>query len=243
MSSISAYGAGGSYASPLQRLQQELANEVSAGTVSSSDAGALSTALTDINSALTGGQSSSQSSNGQPPSPDGIKNKINDLIANEVSNGTLTTDQATELKNVFANAFAGGPGGQGGAQGAGGASSSSGASSSDGSFTLEVLFSSGGGASSAGSSSFGSAVVSLQAFLASEVNQAAASASSGSTPSSSASSSTSSSNTSSDISNLVQDFLKLVQDSQQSNASTYGANGSSSTSANSFSALLINYQA
>jgi hypothetical protein len=41
----------------------------------------------------------------------------------------------------------------------------------------------------------------------------------------------------------VQDFLKLVQDSQQSNASTYGSNGSSSTSANSFSALLINYQA
>ena len=58
MSSISAYGSGGSYTSPLQRLQQELANEVSAGTVSSSDESALSSALNDINSALTGGQSS-----------------------------------------------------------------------------------------------------------------------------------------------------------------------------------------
>ena len=56
-----------------------------------------------------------------------MKSKIDDLIATEVQNGKLTSDQADELKNVFAKAFshggdgAGGPqGGPGGAGGPGG---------------------------------------------------------------------------------------------------------------------------
>ncbi|MHC2610909.1 hypothetical protein ACVMGF_001982 [Bradyrhizobium diazoefficiens] len=85
MTSISAASAG-TYQSPLQRLQQELQSEVSAGTISSSDQSALSTALTDIDTALQQSRSSDQSS-GTRPSKDDMKSKIDDLISNEVSNG------------------------------------------------------------------------------------------------------------------------------------------------------------
>ena len=104
MTSISATSTS-SY-SPLDRLKSELAKEVSAGTISSSDETALSSALDDIDSALKSGKSSSSSSS--PPSPDEMQSKIDDLIQSEVSSGKLTSDQASELKNVFANTFSGG---------------------------------------------------------------------------------------------------------------------------------------
>jgi hypothetical protein len=95
--------------SPLSRLQDELASEVSSGVVNSSDEGALSAALTDIDSAL---KSQMQSAGGaQPLSPGDMPSKIENLIASEVSNGKLTSAQADELKKVFANALQGGPGG------------------------------------------------------------------------------------------------------------------------------------
>lgn len=119
MTAISAASAG-NYQSPLQRLQEELQSEVSAGTVSSSDQSALTTALKDIDSALQQSRSSDQSS-GTRPSKDEMQSKIDDLISNEVSNGTLTSDQAEELKGVFQSAFAKGPGGAGGPGGPGGA--------------------------------------------------------------------------------------------------------------------------
>jgi hypothetical protein len=112
MTSISASFAG-SHQSPLQRLQQQLQSDVSLGTISSSDQSALSTALTDIDTALQQGRSSDQSS-GTRPSRDAMKPKIDDLISKEVANGTLTSDQADELKGVFQSAFAKGPGGAGG---------------------------------------------------------------------------------------------------------------------------------
>jgi hypothetical protein len=115
MTSISAASAG-NYQSPLQRLQQELQSEVSDGTISSSDQSALTSALQDIDTSLQQGKASDQSS-GTRPSKDGLKSKIDDLIAGEVSNGTLTSSQADELKGVFQSAFAKGPGG---AHGAGG---------------------------------------------------------------------------------------------------------------------------
>ena len=118
MTSVSSLGSS-SQLTPLQLLQQELAREAATGTVSSTDQTALSSALTDIDTALksdSGSQSSDSSS-----SPGDIKSKVSDLIANEVKNGKLTSDQATELQNVFDTTFAaGGPGGQGGPQGAGG---------------------------------------------------------------------------------------------------------------------------
>lgn len=120
MTSISA-ASSSTYQSPLQKLQQELQDEISSGKISSGDQDALSSALTDIDSSLQADRSS-QSGSSTRPSPDDIKSKIDDLISAQVSSGTLTSDQATELQGVFQSAFAnGGPGGAGGAGGPKGA--------------------------------------------------------------------------------------------------------------------------
>ena len=121
------------FTSPQDLLQNELQSEVSSGAISASDQSALSSALDNIDSTLRGQRPEAGST---PPSPSDMKSKINDLIANEVQNGKLTSDQADELKNVFAKAFshrgdgAGGPGGPGGAGGQGGAGDASASSSS-----------------------------------------------------------------------------------------------------------------
>ena len=112
MTSISAASAS-QHPSPLQRLQQQLQSDVSDGTISSSDQSALTTALQDIDTSLQQGRSSDESG-ATRPSKDGLKSRIDDLISNEVSNGTLTSSQADELKGVFQSAFAKRPGGAGG---------------------------------------------------------------------------------------------------------------------------------
>jgi len=104
--------------SPLQKLQDELLSEVNSGAISSSDKDALSTALTDIDSAMQASRTSDQAS-GTRPSPDQLKSKIDDLINGEVSSGKLTSDQATELQGIFKAAFANGPAGAGGPGGPG----------------------------------------------------------------------------------------------------------------------------
>ena len=137
MTSISATS-NSSYLSPLQKLQDQLQAEVSSGAISSSDQSALSSALTDINSSLQNG-SAGDSATGTNSSPGDLKSKIDSLIANEVSSGKLTGDQATELQGVFKAAFAdtaGGPGGAGGAHhghhgGHGGPSPTDGSSATD----------------------------------------------------------------------------------------------------------------
>jgi hypothetical protein len=116
MTSISATS-NSSYLSPLQKLQDQLQAEVSSSAISPSDQSALSSALTDINSSLQNG-SAGDSATGTNSSPGDLKSKIDSLIANEVSSGKLTGDQATELQGVFKAAFANsadGPGGAGGA--------------------------------------------------------------------------------------------------------------------------------
>jgi hypothetical protein len=121
MTSISALSST-SYQSPLQKLQDELQSEVNSGAISSSDQGALSSALNDINSSLQSGQADA-SSGSTNSSPGDLKSKIDSLIANEVSSGKLTSDQATELQGVFKQAFAqgsGAAGDPGGADSAGG---------------------------------------------------------------------------------------------------------------------------
>jgi hypothetical protein len=127
MTSISAASAQ-TYQSPLQKLQDELLSEVKSGAIKSSDQDALVSALTDIDSAMQAGRAS-----GTRPSPDGLKSKIDDLIAGEVSSGKLTSDQATELQGIFKAAFANGPGGAGGPPpgGPGGPPPADGASSTD----------------------------------------------------------------------------------------------------------------
>jgi hypothetical protein len=118
MTSISSTTYPSSFTSPLDRLQSELSSEVADGTISSSDQSALSGALTDINTSL---QSQAPTTTGTgSSSPGDIKSKIDSLIANEVQSGQLTSNQATELQNVFANTFSqGGPGGSGGPGGGG----------------------------------------------------------------------------------------------------------------------------
>lgn len=108
--SISSVSSSTTYQSPLQKLEAELQTEVSNGTISSSDQSALSSALTDIDSAIKASQSS-DSSGGTKLSPTDMQSKINDLIANEVSSGKLTSAQASELKGVFHATFAQGAGG------------------------------------------------------------------------------------------------------------------------------------
>lgn len=125
MSSIGSATASQQAFSPLKMLQAELASEVKAGTISSADQSALSSALSDIDSAMQ----ASKPSAGSRPSPDEMKAKIEGLIDDQVSSGNLTSEQAEELKGVFESAFKGGPGGAGGPPpggpgGAGGSKSS-----------------------------------------------------------------------------------------------------------------------
>jgi hypothetical protein len=130
MTSLSGIGSSSTTNSnPLQKLQDELQKEVSSGAVGASDETALSSALTSIDSSLSAdrqsdsSRSDSSSSGSDNAKPGDIKSKIDDLIQAQVSNGALTSDQATELKTVFSNAFGSGqdgPDGAGGPQGAGG---------------------------------------------------------------------------------------------------------------------------
>jgi hypothetical protein len=129
MTSISSAGfTPQAFTSPRELLQNELQSEVSSGAISADDQDALSAALDDIGSALRGQRTADRAAGAGRPSPSEMKSKIDDLIASEVQNGNLTSDQAEELKNIFAKALpqhggpggAGGPGGPGGAEGPGG---------------------------------------------------------------------------------------------------------------------------
>lgn len=126
--SISSLSSGASYQTPLQKLEAELQSEVSNGTIASSDESALSSALTDVDSAIKSSQSS-DSSSGAKLSPADMRTKIDDLIQNEVSSGKLTNAQGTELKGVFQATFGQGPGGPPPSAGTDSASSSTDSSS------------------------------------------------------------------------------------------------------------------
>src|SRR6185437_2450739 len=104
MSSIAATSSS-NYLTPQQLLQAELQQEVNSGAISSSDQSALSSALNDISTSLQDGGSGSSTAGSS--SPGDLKSKIDSLIANEVSSGKLTQQQATELQGLFQNAFGG----------------------------------------------------------------------------------------------------------------------------------------
>ena len=215
MSSITSATAASMGQSPLARLQAELASEVSSGAISSNDQSALSSALSDIDTAM---QSGASESSGTRPSPAEMKAKISSLIAGEVSDGKLTADQATELNSVFANAFQGGPGGGHGAGGPGGAGGGGGASQS--SSSTDPADTNGGGVVSAAEQA---------AYDAKNPGKV-----------DSSSSDTSSSSSNSDSSKLLSDFLKLLQDAKGS-SSSYSTGGDSLKS--QIEALIVNYQA
>ena len=102
------------FASPLDRLKNELSSEVQAGTVKSTDQDALSSALDSIDASLQADRTSQ--SPGSRPDPSELGKKIDDLISQQVEAGTLTSDQASELQGLFKNANPGKgePGGPGG---------------------------------------------------------------------------------------------------------------------------------
>lgn len=91
--------------SPLAMLQKNLVSEISSGKINSSDQDALSSALQTIDDSMRSSRS------GGKPSPTEGKAKVEGMIDDMVSSGKLTDSQATELKQLFEDTFAGGPGG------------------------------------------------------------------------------------------------------------------------------------
>jgi flagellar hook-basal body complex protein FliE len=95
--------------SPLDRLKTTLQSQVSSGTVTSSDQSALSSALDSIDASIRSSRGSQSAKETGDP-----KSKIDALIDAQVSAGSLTSDQAEELRGVFSAAFGSGPQGAGG---------------------------------------------------------------------------------------------------------------------------------
>lgn len=90
--------------SPKTQMSDTISSALSAGTISSSDATALTSALSSIDSSLPSDSSASGSTTTQAKlAPSSMKERIDGLIADQVSSGSLTADQATELKNLFAS--------------------------------------------------------------------------------------------------------------------------------------------
>jgi hypothetical protein len=79
-------------------IQSLLQKQVTAGTIPSGDQSALSSAISDIGNALQSGGTTAGS----------MKDQVSSAIDNEVSSGKLTTDQASELKGLFAKAHGAG---------------------------------------------------------------------------------------------------------------------------------------
>jgi hypothetical protein len=89
--------------SPRAMMDRKIGAAVEAGSLSQVDGDALETALDSIGSALS--SSASESSSRLDPSE--MKDRIDSLIDDQVSAGTLTEDQAAALQSFFAQ----GPGG------------------------------------------------------------------------------------------------------------------------------------
>lgn len=89
--------------SPRAMMDRKIDAAVETGSLSSVDGDALDTALDSIDSALSASASDSTSR----LDPSEMKDRVDSLIADQVSAGTLTEDQAAALQSFFAQ----GPGG------------------------------------------------------------------------------------------------------------------------------------
>jgi hypothetical protein len=99
---------------PRERIQDELEAQAASGAIKATDVDALTEALDQIDAEMTQGMTGASGPGGRP-SPEAIGDKISGLIDELVDNGKLTSDQAEELKGVFADAMPkGGPGPLGG---------------------------------------------------------------------------------------------------------------------------------
>lgn len=108
-SAISGSSAAYQRPSPLDLLKKTLETQVSSGTVASGDATALSSALDSIDASIGASRGSRDAKESGDP-----KSKIDALIDAQVSAGSLTSDQAEELRGVFSAAFGAPPQGAGG---------------------------------------------------------------------------------------------------------------------------------
>lgn len=174
MTSISSSGFGVP-PSPFDRVQNTLKRDVDAGTISATDGTALASAISDIGSQLQAGGATATAATGTSTAtgsttPTSMKDRVDSMIDGEVSSGKLTSDQASELKQVFAQAHAHmhGAHGHGGGDGGGAIDALTG-SSSDG--TDAVTGSSAVGGTSATSpvsaleTAATSAITALESFL------------------------------------------------------------------------------
>ncbi|MGW8201737.1 hypothetical protein ACWGM0_04215 [Sphingomonas bisphenolicum] len=89
--------------SPRAMMDRKIGAAVETGSLSSVDGDALETALDSIDTAL----STSASEGSARLDPSAMKDRIDSLIDDQLSAGTLTEDQATALQSFFAQ----GPGG------------------------------------------------------------------------------------------------------------------------------------
>ena len=170
------------------RMASAIQQQEASGALSSTDADALTSALSSIDSSLSSASSSSTSSSRLDPSS--MKDRIDSLISDQVRSGTLTSDQASELKNLFA--------------------------------------------------SHGKSVSSSSDSDSGESDGPQGPPPPGPPPGADASSSSSSTSGSSSASDLLSAFMQQLQ-AAQSNGSGYAASGQSST-AQSSSALLFDFQ-
>ncbi len=89
------------------RMAETIGSEVASGALSGADATALTNALGAIRSSLAsggrpGGLHVRHRGRGRLPARSAaMRSRIDGLIAEQVGNGTLTSDQASELKNLF----------------------------------------------------------------------------------------------------------------------------------------------
>ncbi|SFV17265.1 hypothetical protein SAMN02799631_06687 [Methylobacterium sp. 174MFSha1.1] len=103
-----------------QRLLDQISAQAQAGSLSATDASALTSAVQDIDQAMSSASGTSGTS-GARLDPAQAKSRMDDLIGAEVTKGTLTSDQATTLKSLLSSQRGGGQGGdRGGVGGAGG---------------------------------------------------------------------------------------------------------------------------
>jgi hypothetical protein len=106
MSTISSLSGLQAQFSPRAGMDKRIASAVSAGSISSVDQTALESALDNIDSALSSGSSTGSTGSTSKLDPKDMKSRIDSLIEDQVSSGTLTADQASELQSFFAQ---GGP--------------------------------------------------------------------------------------------------------------------------------------
>ncbi|MCJ2048705.1 hypothetical protein [Methylobacterium sp. J-070] len=91
--------------SPGARMSDTISRAVSAGTLSGADATALTGAVASIDSSLSADRAGSSSAGATQArlDPSTLQDRIDGLISDQVSGGSLTDDQATELKALFAS--------------------------------------------------------------------------------------------------------------------------------------------